>query len=208
MANEDRNNTSLEFHLFNDCDDILVTHNRFIRAKFRRVLNDEVFIPTWVTKVSEVQQGGLQCVNGETWQLDEILWVTSASAQTWLGRPDLMLTEHGFVKVGDTLESISHPGIFVAGDVAHVVNHPRPKSGVFAVRQDRRCQKSPSPLLGQTLKAFSPQKQFLSLISTGDKYAVASRSWWALEGRWVWVWKDWIDRKFMRKFNQAAGYGR
>ena len=203
LANEDRNNTSLEFHLFTDCDDILVTHNRFIRAKFRRVLNERGIHTHVGHKVSEVQQGGLQCVNGKTWQLDEILWVTSASAQTWLGEAGLDVDEHGFVKVGDTLESISHPGIFVAGDVAHVVNHPRPKSGVFAVRQGPPLSENLRRLLlGHTLKAFSPQKQFLSLISTGDKYAVASRSWWALEGRWVWVWKDWIDRKFMRNFNQ------
>jgi selenide,water dikinase len=203
LKNNDRNNTQLEFHLFSDSDDILVSHNQFVRNKFRRVLNERGIHTHINHKVTRVQQGGLQCAKGENYELDEILWVTMASAQAWLGEAGLDVDEHGFVKVHATLESISHPGIFVAGDVANVLKHPRPKSGVFAVRQGPPLSQNLRHfLLGQSLKAFTPQKQFLSLISTGDQYAIASRSWWALEGQWVWKWKDWIDRKFMQKFNE------
>ena len=55
-------------------------------------------------------------------------------------------------------------------------------------------------LLGKQPKAFRPQSKFLSLISTGSKYAIASRGGWSVKN-WTSGPKDWIDRRFMDKFN-------
>ena len=40
----------------------------------------------------------------------------------------------GFICVGPTLESVNIPGVFACGDCCHMVESPRPKAGVFAVR--------------------------------------------------------------------------
>ena len=192
----------IEFHLFT-ANDLLPTHNRKVREKYRTLLNKRGIIVHTNSKVLEVQPNTLKCDDNETYKLEEILWVTMASPQKWIKDSGLAVSRKGFIEVRDTLESTSHPGIFAAGDIADVINHPRPKSGVFAVRQGPPLTRNlRRALVGKPLKPFKPQRQFLSLITTGDKYAVASRSNWVAEGRLIWRWKDWIDKRFIRKFNE------
>ena len=193
----------IEYHLFSGNETILPTHNRNVQRVFAKTLKDRGVTVHSGKPVVEVTPGHLRTEDGQTIDADEILWVTAAGAAAWPGKAGLATDEAGFIAVGDTLQSTSHENVFAAGDIASMINYPRPKSGVFAVRQGRPLAKNlRRALLSQRLKPFSPQKRFLSLISTGDKYAVASRGGWSLKGRSVWRWKDWIDRRFMQKFNE------
>ena len=191
-----------EFHLFSASEQILPTHSPGARTRFDRVLESRGVHVHRGAEIMEVHEGGVHCKNGEKLDLDEILWVTQAGAAPWIRAAGLDVDEKGFVKVNASLQSTSHPEVFAAGDIAAVVNHPREKAGVFAVRQGRPLEGNlRRALLERPLKPFAPQKNFLSLITTGDKWAVASRGNWSLAGKLVWHWKDWIDRRFMRKFN-------
>ena len=193
----------IEYHLFSGNETILPTHNRNVQRVFAKTLQDRGVTVHSGKPVVEVTPGHLRTEDGQTIDADEILWVTAAGAAAWPGKAGLATDEAGFIAVGDTLQSTSHENVFAAGDIASMINYPRPKSGVFAVRQGRPLAKNlRRALLSQRLKPFSPQKRFFSLISTGDKYAVASRGGWSLKGRSVWRWKDWIDRRFMQKFNE------
>jgi len=57
-------------------------------------------------------------------------------------------------------------------------------------------------LTGRSLRRFRPQREALYLVSTGERHAVGTRNGLVVEGAWMWRWKDWIDRRFMRKFNE------
>ena len=202
LAELGRTDQESEFHLFSAVDGILPTHNRLVRDKFARVLQRRGVVLHTGRRVTRVSAGQLETEEGATFEVDELVWATQAGAQRWPKEAGLDVDAQGFIQVDDTLQSTSHPGVFAAGDIAAVVNHPREKAGVFAVRQGPSLEANlRSALAGDLLKSFAPQRNFLSLITTGDRYAVASRGWWSVSGRWVWRWKDWIDRRFMAKFS-------
>jgi selenide,water dikinase len=195
----------LEFFLVNS-GQILQTHNGGVRRRFARILQERDVNVLSGRTVTGVEPGRLLLAEGEELPLDEILWVTQASAAAWPGESGLAVNGQGFIRVADTLESLSHPGVFAAGDVADVVDHPREKAGVFAVRQGPPLAANlRRALQGEPPVPFTPQKKFLSLISTGDRYAVASYGPWSAEGHWVWRWKDWIDRRFMTRYHRLYG---
>lgn len=182
---------------------LLPTHNSRVGHIFARVLQERAIEVHLGSEVIAVGPGHVRCMNGSAIPLDEILWVTQAGAAPWLKESGLFCDPNGFVRVHDTLQSLTHPDVFAVGDVAAVENHPRPKAGVFAVRQGKPLTENLRRVLaGRSPKPFVPQSKFLSLISTGDKYAVASRGPWAAEGKWLWTLKDWIDRRFMRKYSE------
>lgn len=200
LAKRGRSDRYLEYHLFTDAD-LLPTHNRSVRRRFERILADRHVHVHQGSAVVDVAAGMLHTADGRAHPIDETLWTTQAAAAPWLAQSGLAVDGDGFVKVSTTLQSTSHAGVFAAGDISAMVDHPRPKSGVFAVRQGPPLARNlRHALLGEPLEPYHPQRQFLSLISTGDRYAVASRGPIACEGTWVWRWKDWIDRRFMRAY--------
>ncbi len=192
-----------EFHLFSGAPEVLPSHNRRVRGKFARILAERGVQVHLDSRVAEVTEDGVVDTQGRRFPLEEVLWTTQAGAQPWPAEAGLRVDSRGFIEVSDTLQSLSHGDVFASGDIAAMVNHPREKAGVFAVRQGPPLAENiRRVLLGRKPEPFRPQKNFLSLVSTGDRYAVASRSVFALEGAWLWRWKDSIDRKFMRRFGE------
>ena len=192
----------LHYELLTDGPDILPTHNAGVRSRFGRVLDERGIAVHLNSKVIAVEHDGVQVESGEFRSADAVLWVTYAAAPNWPGQSGLAVDEEGFITVDRELRSVSHPEVFAAGDVAAMPD-PRPKSGVFAVRQGPVLGENlRRAVAGRPLKRYRPQRNFLGLISTGDTYAVASRGNWSWEGKLLWTWKDWIDRRFMQRFNE------
>lgn len=194
---------NLTLHLFHRDAELMSKHNACVRQHFRQLLSQRGIHLHLSEEVYEVQADRIVCKSGLQVACDTIFWVTQASAPDWIEKSGLQVDADGFVLVDDTMRSLSHPQVFAAGDIATMVNHPRPKAGVFAVRQGKPLFKNlRSALQGQPLQPFQPQMQYLSLIGTGDGEAVASRGNLFWRSPWLWQWKDYIDRAFMQRFSQ------
>ncbi len=200
-----RNPGELAFHLFTDRDVILPTHNPGVRRRFDAVLAERGVVVHRGSAVTQVLPGLLRTASGQEVQADEIVWVTRAGGAAWLNDTGLALDADGFIQVTDSLQTVTDPAIFAAGDVASMVNHPLEKAGVFAVRQGPPLTENLRlTVQGAAPKPYHPQRSWLALISTGNQFAIASRGWLGFGGAWVWRWKDWIDRSFMRKFQDLS----
>lgn len=197
-----RNPDDLSFHLISKSERILSGFPASVGDRFERILNERGVIVHRGAGVASVSERVLNLSDGKCIELDEMLFVTNAGAPSWLGESGLDVDEKGFLRIDDTLQVASNPDIFAVGDVATMVNHPRPKAGVFAVRQGKALTRNLRRMaLSQSPKPFVPQKSILALISTGDRYAIAAKGPFTAEGKALWRWKDWIDRRFMTTFN-------
>jgi selenide,water dikinase len=194
---------ALEIHLFQREAELMPLYHKSVRGLVKQVLLQQGVQLHLGESVCQVKPHTVICESGLTVECNSIFWVTQASAPQWLKSAGLASDEQNFILVEDTLQSLSHPHVFAAGDIATMINHPRPKAGVFAVRQGKPLfENLQRVLLGKPLKPYKPQKQYLSLIGTGDGRAIATRGSFTLPpNKLLWRSKDWIDRSFMERFN-------
>ncbi len=181
--------------------EILQNYNRRARRAAMTALQQHAVEVQLAARVEQVEPERLVLADGRDAPYDELFWCTGAAAAGWVAASGLPVDEAGFLAVRDTLQSPADERVFGAGDIATQVNHPRPKAGVYAVRQGPvLAHNLRAFLLGKPLREHRPQRRFLSLVSLGGRAATADKGPFSATGPWVWRWKDRIDRKFMARF--------
>ena len=208
---QDKN--ALQIHLIHRGEQLLSGHNDWVSNKLTKIIKQRGIRLHLQQEVKEVLADKVICKSGLEIECDKphgmaslrIFWVTQAAAPKWIKESQLKTDDRGFILVNNTLQSVSHPNIFAAGDIATMINHQRPKAGVFAVRQGQPLFNNWDNILtGQELEEYTPQDKYLALIGTGDKKAIASWASFGWRSSLFWTWKDYIDRKFMNQFVNLA----
>lgn len=182
-------------------DGLLPYHNARAQALAQQALQHAGIDLYTHSRVSAISEQQLTFESGETLPMHACLLATRARASAWFTQTGLTLDNEGFLLTRDTLQSVDDDDIFAVGDCAVQKDNPRERAGVFAVRQGPPLADNlRAQLQGKPLRQHQPQTQFLTLLALGDKAAIAARGQWAFQARWAWRWKDWIDRRFMQRF--------
>lgn len=181
--------------------DVLPTLNARARRAACKALENAGIDVIGDDAVVAIGDGCVTLASGRRVAAEATLVTTKAAAPEWLRSTDLSCDDKGFVIVRDTLQMRGDDDIFAVGDCANVIDHPREKAGVFAVRQGPPLVGNlRARVRGEATRPFHPQRQWLTLLSLGRRSAIAARGPFAASGDWVWTWKDIIDRRFMDQF--------
>lgn len=155
------------------------------------------------SRVQEHLENALRLENGRLIPTTVSLIATSAKAPEWFKSSGLPVSSAGFVSVQNQLLVEGQKTLFAVGDCCNFVNQSLPKAGVFAVRQGPILLDNIKSLIlrKSNLKSYQPQRKFLTILVSGKKIAIASKGPLAFEGRLAWILKNWIDQRFMKRFN-------
>lgn len=110
------------------------------------------------------------------------------------------VTEENYLLVDDDLRANEFS--IAMGDMICLKNYrSTPKAGVFAIRQAPILYDNLLSMLSCSgeMKSYSPQKNYLQVINTGNKKAVLNYSNYSFSGKLAWILKDYIDRAYMKK---------
>lgn len=156
--------------------------------------------------VKQIDNGTILLESGISFQSDLIFMATGVKPSAIFKESGLPTGPDQGLLVNRFLQSRSYPEIFGGGDCICFKDSPLDKVGVYAVRQN--------PVLFHNLMAyldnrplipFDPGGEYLLIFNLGGEYGVLKKRWFALKGKSAFVIKDYIDSRFMKKFQAIEG---
>ncbi len=158
----------------------------------------EILAPGYVKRIDS---GRVTLASGETDELDFIFLAMGVKPSPIFEASGLATGPDGGLLVNRYLQSTVYPEIFGGGDCIYFQDQPLDKVGVYAVRQNPiLLHNLKAQLEGTALMPFDPGGDYLLIFNLGGGVGVLRKRWLQFGGRLAFGVKDYIDRKFMRKF--------
>jgi NADH dehydrogenase FAD-containing subunit len=172
-------------------------HRRVRTSLDRR--NIEILEPACV---EEIRDGKVVLDSGAAYGADFLFMAVGIKPSPLFADSGLPVGPDGGLQVNEFLQCPAHPEIFGGGDCIHFAPQPLDKVGVYSVRQNPvLCQNLLVALEGGgSLRRFDPGGAYLLIYNLGDGTGVLHKKWFEFNGRLAFRIKNYIDRKFMKKF--------
>ncbi len=157
------------------------------------------------THLKEVQTNVAVLKDGRMLPFDMIFLALGVRPAALFGNSGLPTGPDGGLLVNNFLQSVAHPEIFGGGDCIYFQPQPLDKVGVYAVRENPiLLHNLQAALEGRIMRRFKPGGDYLLIFNLGDDRAIFRKKQFVFAGKLAFWLKDYIDRRFMRKF-QISG---
>jgi NADH dehydrogenase FAD-containing subunit len=181
---------------------ILALYPDRFRAKAYRSLSKRGIHIREGSRVVSVKEGHIQTEDGSDLRSDVSFVATGVMPSRLFKDSGIPVGGDGGLLVNNYLQGVEHPRLFGGGDCVTMQSQNLARVGVYAVRQNPVLLHNLSAALeGKPLERFDPgSPEFLLIINLGDGTGVLKKGQWIFNGRLAWWIKNFIDRRFMRKF--------
>ncbi|QNJ04951.1 bifunctional selenide/ water dikinase / oxidoreductase fusion protein [Synechococcus sp. MEDNS5] len=134
-----------------------------------------------------------------------VLNCSGSRAPAWLAASGLPCDGRGRLRTNPSLQVLGHPEVLAAGDCAVIDVAPRPPSGVWAVRAALPLARVLEALAaGRRPPTWQPQRRALQLLGSRTQAWALWGTLWFGPQRWLWRWKQRIDRRFMARLQPRS----
>jgi NADH dehydrogenase FAD-containing subunit len=156
-------------------------------------------------RVGRIDSGSAFLEDGREYPFDFLFLAWGIRPSALFEESGLPVGTDGGLLVNNYLQSVASPEIFGGGDCISLQGRHLDKVGVYAVRQNPILYHNLLAALdGGMMKPFDTSEVYLLLFNLGNGKAIFLRKGWIWYGRLNFLLKDYIDRRFMRKF-QVSG---
>lgn len=154
--------------------------------------------------VQHIEDGHIFLENGQNYRADIIFAAIGVKPSQIFARSGLPVGPDGGLRVNEYLQSTRYRNILGGGDCIYFQPKPLDKVGVYAVRQNPVLYRNLMACLeGKQLGKFSPGGSYLLIYNLGDGQGILSKWSITFAGKFAFLIKDWIDRKFIQAYQKC-----
>jgi NADH dehydrogenase FAD-containing subunit len=178
-------------------------------ARFPDAIRQRIFSVFQHRKIEIIEAGYVKTVEknkitletGAAFDTDFVFMALGVKPSSLFEASGLPMGPDKGLRVNQYLQSVAYPQIFGGGDCIYFENQPLDKVGVYAVRQNPVLLHNLMASLDEReLKPFDPGPDYLLIFNLGGKKGILRKNKWVFGGRLAFMVKDYIDRKFIRRF--------